>query len=279
MTPQSAGYNLTLSANNLTISYNDVGQGIVPIIFLHGFPFDKTMWQPQLEFLKSTNRVIALDLRGFGKSTDEKSPLSIDLFGDDLIAFMDVLNISKAIVCGLSMGGYVALNVLSRFSARFKALILCDTQCIADSPPVKEKRNKTIEQIRAEGTTLFNDGFIKSVFHENTLNNKKELVKQLHAVVFANSPQIITAGLTALANRNEACSALNEISVPTVIICGRQDIITPLEQSEYMLKNIAGSTLHIIENAGHVSNLEHPDEFNRLLADFLNFLQTLDDKK
>lgn len=266
---QQTGYNLTVSANNTLLSYDDIGKGHVPIIFLHGFPFDKSMWQCQVDFLKTTTRVIACDIRGFGKSTDEKTDLRIDLFTDDLIAFMDELKIETAVVCGLSMGGFIALNMVSRFPERIEALILCDTQCIADTAEVKANRYKTIDRINAEGVTLFNDGFIQNVFHLNSLNNKKELVKSLHTVVFANTPHIITAGLTALAERSETCSILEKIVVPTLIICGREDTVTPLEQSEILLKGIHGSTLHIIEKAGHVSNLEHPDEFNNLISSFL----------
>jgi 3-oxoadipate enol-lactonase len=269
MTTQLTGYNLTVSANNTILSYDDIGKGSVPIIFLHGFPFDKSMWQLQLDFLKTTTRVIACDIRGFGKSTDETSVLSIGLFADDLIAFMDELKIETAIICGLSMGGFIALNMITRFPDRIEALILCDTQCIADTIEIKEKRYKTIDQINAEGVTLFNDGFLKSVFHLDSLNNKKELVKKLHNVVFANSQHIITAGLTALAERTETCSFLGEVTAPTMIICGREDTVTPLEQSELLLKSIHGSTLHIVEKAGHVSNLEHPEEFNNLISSFL----------
>src|SRR5690606_2259848 len=122
--------------NNFNLSYDDVGEGELPVIFLHGFPFDKTMWREQIDFLKTSFRVIACDIRGFGSSKDEESRLSIDLFGEDLIAFMDKLAINKAIICGLSMGGFIALNVLNRFPDRFEAVILCDTQCIDDSPEV-----------------------------------------------------------------------------------------------------------------------------------------------
>jgi pimeloyl-ACP methyl ester carboxylesterase len=168
---ETKGYNLTIPVNNFHLSYHDVGEGSVPVIFLHGYPFDKTMWQGQLDFLKSSNRVIACDIRGFGKSTDEESSLSIDLFGEDLIAFMDKLNIEKAIVCGLSMGGYIALNVLKRFPDRFEALILCDTQCIADTAEVQKKRYKIIDEISVDGTTNFNEGFIKNVFHPKSGKN------------------------------------------------------------------------------------------------------------
>lgn len=267
------GYNLTIAVNNFNLSYNDIGEGRIPIIFLHGYPFDKTMWQLQLDFLKSSYRLIACDIRGFGKSSDEDSTLSIDLFGDDLIKFMNKLDINKAIVCGLSMGGFVALNALKRFPTRFEALILCDTQCIADTTEVSEKRYRSIDEINTNGVTNFNEGFIKKVFHKDSLTNKPELVEQLKRVVFSNSKHIISQGLVALANRSETCSSLSEVRIPTLIICGREDEVTPLEQSIFMNEHIKGSILKVIDNAGHVSNLEQPNEFNKHISEFLSALK------
>lgn len=263
------GYDLTVNVNNFDLSYDDVGEGLVPIVFLHGFPFDKTMWREQMDYLKATRRVIACDIRGFGKSTDEESHLSIDLFANDLILFIDKLELEKVIICGLSMGGFIALNAMIRFPSRFEALMLCDTQCIADSYEVKVKRYETIEEIKEYGVANFNEGFIKKVFHEDSITNKPELVEQLRTVVFSNSQHIICQGLLALAERSESCSFLDEITIPTLIICGREDVVTPLEESKYMNKNITGSVLHVINNAGHVSNLEEPAKFNKLLRDFL----------
>lgn len=255
--------------NNISLSYSYAGEGNVPVIFLHGFPFDKSMWKEQIESLKDSCCVIALDIRGFGKSKDEKTHLSIDLFAEDLVAFMDRRNIEKAIICGLSMGGFIALNAIARFPNRFEALILCDTQCIADTAKVKEKRIETIEQIKRNGADSFNEVFVKSVFHSNSLKNKTKLVESLRSVVFANSNRTITAGLTALAERSETCSFLSAINIPTLIICGRADEVTPLAQSEFMHEHIKNSILKIIDNAGHVSNLEQPNEFNTHLLEFL----------
>ncbi len=236
------------------------------------------MWQAQLDFLKSSYRLISLDIRGFGKSKDEHSTLSMDLFSEDLITFMDKLNLDTVIICGLSMGGFIALNALKRFPERFEALILCDTQCVADTIEIKQKRYKIIDEIGVNGVTEFNEGFIKSVFHKNSLSQKKALVETLGAVVFSNSPHIITMGLTALAERSETCSTLSEITIPTLIICGREDGVTPLAQSEFLHANINGSTFRVIDDAGHVSNLEQPDEFNKHLLDFLTRLNTVDVK-
>jgi pimeloyl-ACP methyl ester carboxylesterase len=236
------------------------------------------MWQRQLEFLESTYRSIACDIRGFGKSTDEKSPLSIDLFAHDLIEFMDKLSIDKAVVCGLSMGGYIALNAQKIFPDRFHALILCDTQCRADSPEAKEKRYKKMDEIERDGVDEFFGDFLKSVFHKDSIENKKDIVSQLKSVVFSNSKRIIIEGLEAIAERTETCSTLNEIAIPTLIICGREDGLTPIAQSEYMHSKIEGSQLRIIDNAGHVSNLEQPDQFNEHLLNFLTNIRGNDNQ-
>ncbi|MGE5944824.1 MAG: alpha/beta fold hydrolase [Flavobacteriales bacterium] len=272
METDTQGYNLTIPINDIQLSYNDIGTGSIPIIFIHGFPFDKTMWDSQLEFLKSTFRVIAFDIRGFGKSTDETSNLSMDLFVDDLIEFMDELNIEKAIICGLSMGGYIALNAIKKFPERFSGLILCDTQCIADTAEAKEKRYMAIEKIEADGVFDFNDGFIKKVFHKDSIENKKELVEDIRNVIFSNSEHVMKQGLVAIAERSETCSILDKINVPTLILCGREDEVTPLVQSEMMFASIKGSVLSVVDHAGHMSNLEQPDVFNKYLLDFLTNL-------
>lgn len=258
-----------LPVNDYKIAYDDVGEGNVPIIFLHGFPFDKTMWLGQLDFLKLSYRLIACDIRGFGLSADENTPLSIDLFGDDLIAFMDTLHLDKAIVCGLSIGGFIALNAHKRFPGRFEALILCNTKCTADSPEAKAKRYKDIDVIRAHGIIDFTEEFISHVFCKDSLADKKELVDQLKSVVLSNPPNMICKGLAAIAERPETCSTLNDINIPTLIISGREDEVTPLADSEFMHQHIKESLLHVIDHAGHVSNLEQPLEFNRHLSYFL----------
>ncbi|MFL9831530.1 alpha/beta hydrolase [Flavobacterium sp. ST-87] len=277
MKTENEGFDLTITVNNFNLSYNDVGEGSVPVIFIHGFPFDKSMWHGQMDFLKSAYRVISFDIRGFGNSIDTDSSLSIDLFAEDLIAFMDELNIEKAVVCGLSMGGYIALNAYQRFSERFEALILADTQCIADTPEVKEKRYEAINEIEVNGTANFNEGFIKKVFYEDSFRNKKEQVEELKKVVFSNPEHVVQRGLKAIAERSESCSVLTEINIPTLIICGKEDSVTPLAQSEAMKESISGATLKVIENAGHVSNLEQKDKFNQHILDFLKAIDVVGD--
>ena len=272
----SSGYNLTTIVNNVSLTYDDAGTGDVPLIFLHGYPFDRTMWKNQFEFFKSVTRVIAPDLRGFGASSDEETPLSIGLFTRDLIEFMDKLRIRKASLCGLSMGGYIALNAIKRFPDRFEALILCDTQCIADTAEAKEKRYASMETIKANGSHVFIKDFVKKIFHPDSFDTKKEVIRDLQQVMSAHSDQILIAGLKALAERTETCSALHTISAPTLILCGDSDQVTPVAQSEMMNNDIQGSVFRMIEDAGHVSNLEQPETFNTHILHFLRALNTIE---
>jgi 3-oxoadipate enol-lactonase len=263
----------TVDIDGATISFDDFGKGEIPIIFIHGFPFDKSSWQPQMTYLKKTHRVIAYDIGGFGASITNGEQESIDLFSNDLIKFMDALAIKKAIVCGLSMGGYILLNAVHRFSDRFEAIILSDTQCIADTEAAKEKRSKAIVQIEAEGLKEFADGFIKNVFCQNSLANKPALVETVKEVILKTSQRAVVGTLAALAQRVEMCFSLNGITVPTLIICGKEDIVTPPIQAEFMFGKILNSKLQIIDNAGHLANLEQPDEFNKLLVDFISSIE------
>jgi 3-oxoadipate enol-lactonase len=266
----TTGKDLNIKLNEVTICYDDLGKGEVPIIFIHGFPFNKSTWESQMEFLRKGHRVIAYDIRGYGKSTSGKEKSSIGVFADDLINFMDALKIKKAIVCGFSMGGYTLLNAVHHYPDRFKAIILSDTQCIVDAPELVKKRQQTIMEINSGKLNDFANSFIGNVFCAETLATKKDVVEELREIILATAPLSIIAGLTAMAERREMCSTVSKISIPTLIICGKQDTVTVPEQSEFFKKNIAGSKLHIINYAGHMTNLEQPDDFNKHLAEFIS---------
>lgn len=269
---QKEGNDIDINLDGITVCYDDIGTGIIPIIFIHGFPFDKSSWQPQIEFLKKTQRVIAYDIRGFGKSSAGGVKTSISLFADDLIKLMDALQINKVVACGLSMGGYILLNAVTHYPERFKAIILSDTQCIADSDEAKKKRYKTIDQIKAGGLNDFAEAFIKNIFCQESLNNNTGLIQKIKNIILSTLPETITGTLSALAQRPEMCSSLNEISMPALILCGKEDIITPLAQAESLHSSIPDSELYSIDKAGHMSNLEQPDRFNLHLAVFISGL-------
>jgi pimeloyl-ACP methyl ester carboxylesterase len=266
----TTGRDLNIKLNGLTVCYDDLGDGEIPIIFIHGFPFDKTTWHSQLEFFKKTHRVIAYDIRGFGKSTPGKEKASIALFADDLLSFMDALKIKKATVCGFSMGGYILLNAVDKDPERFKSIILSDTQCAADTVETIKKREQTIRDINAGKINDFTEAFVSNVFCAETQATKKDVVDDVRAIILSTAPLSIIAGLTAMAERKEMCSTLNKISIPTLIMCGKQDVVTALPQSEFLKNNIQGSKLHIIDFAGHMTNLEQPDDFNKHLAEFVS---------
>ena len=265
-----SGCDLVINVDGLKVCYDDFGNGKVPVIFIHGFPFDKSSWKPQMDFLKNTNRVIAYDIRGFGKSIADNETTSMSLFADDLIKFMDALQLDKAIVCGLSMGGYILMNAAIRYPNRFKAIILSDTQCIADSPKAKEKRYKIIDQIESNGINDFASDYIKNVFRKESIDNNQGLVEKMRNVILSTSQQTITGTLKALAKRHEMCPWLGKITVPSLILCGREDTLTPFIQSEFLFNKIPNSILLGIEKAGHLSNLEQPDEFNEHLKNFIS---------
>lgn len=258
-----------ITINGLNVAYQDNGTSPLPVIFLHGFPFNKSAWDPQFEAIASKYRMISYDLRGFGNSDAGQESFSMDLFADDLIHFMDALQIPTAIVCGLSMGGYIILNAIDRYSDRFKAIILCDTQCIADTPEGKEKRFKTIDSINANGLTEFTEGFLKNIFFAETFNRKPEVVDQIRNIMLSTKVSTVTNTLKALAERSETCSILNKINVPTLILCGKEDKITTPERAQFMHENIKNSELHIIEKAGHLSNMEEDGIFNERVLNFL----------
>lgn len=271
-TKQIAGSDLTVNINNIIISYDDRGNGKVPVIFIHGFPFDKKMWHPQMQFLSKSNRTIAYDIRGYGGSDAGKQNVSIGLFADDLINFMDALEISKAIVCGLSMGGYILMNAASIYPQRFEAIILSDTQCIPDSPEAKEARTKLISRIADGNIPEFTDSWINKIFTSESLEHKPDIVRQVRETILSTSKETLIGTLKALAERPDLCAHLSNISIPALIVCGEDDIVTPPVQSEYLFRHIANAKMQLIKGAGHLSNLEQPDEFNRRVFDFISGL-------
>jgi len=262
--------NINITANNITVSYTDQGPDNAPvIIFIHGFPFSKVMWNEQMESLNEKFRVIAYDVRGHGKSYSGTDDFSIELFVKDLIALMDALKIKKTTLCGLSMGGYIALNAIENHPKRFDALVLCDTQCLADSAEAKGKRMKAIEDIRKNGVEIFADESLKNFFAQESFITKKDVIAGVREMIVSTADKSIIKTLLALSRRTETCSMLAEIKVPVLILVGKEDKITPSESAYFMHEKINGSVLSVIEHAGHLSNLENPDQFNDQLMKFL----------
>lgn len=264
------GYNLHIKVNNINVHYNDDGPDGAPVIILiHGFPFNKSMWNVQMEALKDNYRVLAYDIRGHGDSGIGKADFSIELFVDDLISLMDALEIEKATLCGLSMGGYIALLALEKYPERFEALILSDTQCIADTPEAKEKRMQAIENIRENGVEIYAGLMIKNLFAAESFVTKPLIVAAVKEMILKTSQQSLSNTLYALSIHKETCSKLPEIGVPVLILVGKEDKITPPLAARLMHEKIQDSSLNIIDHAGHLANLESPHEFNFKVKKFM----------
>lgn len=259
-----------IQAADIRVTYMDEGNHAgTPLIFIHGFPFSKLMWENQIEVFKHHARVLAYDVRGFGNTDAGTIAYSLDQFGHDLFHFMDALNIEKAVVCGLSMGGYIALHAIEQHPERIVGVILADTQCSADSAEAKQKRMDTIASIQEKGLLEYTQDSLRKLFSELSIAKKKEEIAFIKHTIQRTRIETVCNTLKALADRAEKCSFLDFITMPVLIMVGQHDAITPPEASKKMHARIAGSILHVIDHAGHVSNLENAASFNLALLKFL----------
>lgn len=267
---RNTGINLQLNVNNLMVSYNDEGPESAPcVVFIHGFPFNKFMWTPQFESFKGAFRVITYDVRGHGSSDAGNEDFSIDLFVEDLLAFLDNLGLDKVALCGLSMGGYIALKAMEKYPGRFSALVLSDTQCIADTPEAKAKRMSTIEKIKKSGVKKYAEDSLPHFFAPATLKEKPAAIEAIKEMILETPESVLCKTLLALANREETCKLLSAIKVPTLILVGEEDKITPPTVARQMQGKIHNARLTILKNAGHLANLENVTQFNAQVEEFL----------
>ena len=261
-------------SGGVTLEYEVAGpRNSVPVVFIHGFPFSREMWKPQVEALKRDFYVITYDVRGHGGSGAGDGHFTIELFVDDLVALMDHLHLKTAAGVGLSMGGYILLRAAERHPERFRAIVLADTRSEADGNDGKIKRARQVADIVKSGTREFAEGFLKAVFHEKTLSEKPGIVDAIRAVIARTPPEAVAGTLIALAARTDSTPSLFRITAPSLILVGREDQVTPPSASQAMKEKIPGAEMHVIRDAGHLSNLENPEEFNAHLLKFLDKLK------
>jgi 3-oxoadipate enol-lactonase len=263
----------TVTTNGIKMNYVDTGGEGTPVLLVHGFPFNLKMWQPQIDALGDRWRLIAPDLKGAGESEgpDEPGRYTMDSYADELNGLLDELEIDKCVLAGLSMGGYIAFAFLRKYPERVVALVLADTRAEADPPEGVEKRTKQQEQIRGEGTAGIVDALTGALLSDTTKEKRPDVVQTLRDVM-DNPARSYLGELEAMKTRPDSSDGLTSISVPTLIIVGEDDAITPPEASRKMHEHIGGSKLVVLPEAGHVSNLEVPDAFNGALAEFLQGL-------
>ena len=254
----------------IDIAYDDVGTGL-PVVFIHGFPHNRTLWAPQLGGLLTRARCIAPDLRGFGDS-EVRGPYTMDDYADDVIAVLDALQIDRAVIAGLSMGGYVAFAIWRRHRERVRALILADTRAGADSDETRAKRREMIALARARGTGAVADAQIGGMVGRTTREKHPDIGDEVHRMLTMAPVEGVIGALEAMMNRPDSTPTLATIDVPTLIIVGDEDVLTPPKEARAMHDRIAGSRLEILAGAGHVSNVERPAAFNHVASEFLGVL-------
>lgn len=257
---------------DISISYllSDSGEeeAAATIVFIHGFPFNKNTWMPQLQDLPDQVRGIAYDVRGHGNSTTGHGYFSMDVFAKDLLAFIDWLDMGSVVVCGVSMGGYIALRAHELDPQKFKGLILCDTHSFDDTNEGKIKRFATIDSVLKNGKRTFAIGFAKNVLSEKTRSNKKEVSDLIKSSIRRNNERNICATLLALASRTDTTHTLTQIQVPVLLLRGEEDHIVSREQMKKMEELIPDVRYQEFSLCGHLPNLENETRFNGEIRNF-----------
>jgi pimeloyl-ACP methyl ester carboxylesterase len=227
------------------------------------------LWDAQAEARAASQRVIRFDARGFGLSDPGQGPLTMERIADDGALLLDHLGVAKAVVGGCSMGGYAALAFVRRHPQRLAGLVLQDTRAGADTEEAKSVRATLAAKVLAEGASAAVSAFLPKLLGETTWRERTALVDALQARILATSPQAIADALHGLAARPDSRPTLAAVRVPTLVLVGAEDVLTPPAESEAMAAAIPGAQLEVVARAGHLANLERPDAVNAALSAFL----------
>jgi pimeloyl-ACP methyl ester carboxylesterase len=252
------------------LAHDDVGAG-TPVVLLHGFPHTRHLWDAQRTALAARCRVITPDLRGFGDSASlgDGAPLTMARHADDVAALLDALGVDRAVVCGLSMGGYATLAFWHRHRERVRGLVLADTRAAADTDAVRERRAARIALARSEGALAVADAEVASELGATTRRTHPALVHRVRDMMATVPVATLVAAQEGMLARADATAWLGEIDVPTLLVVGDEDGITPVSELRAMQARIAGSELAVIEQAGHLSPVEQPERFDEAVTRFL----------
>ena len=261
---------IALLPGNLELAYEESGSG-PPLLFIHGWPHNRTLWSGQLSGLSTHARCIAPDLRGFGGST-VTGPYAMEQYAADLVALLDSLGVDRAIVCGLSMGGYVAMAMVRHHRDRVRALILASTRATADTPEGREKRVRLVEFVREHGVEALAARQLKAMVGATTFDSRPELLESLRRLMAAAPLEGVVGALQAMADRPDSTALLATLDIPTLVIGGREDTFTQPDELGQLAAGIPGARLELIATAGHVCAFERPAAFDHLVAEFLETL-------
>ncbi len=252
------------------IAFDDVGSGL-PVVFIHAFPLNRTMWDPQVSALVAECRCIPVDLRGFGDSA-AAGPYSMERYADDVMGVLDTLQIERAVIAGLSMGGYVAFEIWRRYSARVRALVLADTRAGADTAETVARRRELIDAATTQGSTAVANAQISGLMGKTTREKRHDIYDAIHRMMAQTPPEGIIGALEAMIARPDSTDTLATIDVPTLIVVGDEDVLTPPKEARAMQTAIVGSRLEVLPQAGHLSSVERPASFNTVVTEFLGSL-------
>ena len=261
---------MKIRINNADIAYDDHGIG-QPILFLHAFPLNRTMWQGQIAALLNEQRfrLISLDWRGFGESESNTPITTMDLLADDVAALMDALGTPQAILCGLSMGGYVALAFQRKYPQRVGGLILADTKPDADGEEARANREKVAQLAETEGTGAIADLQIPNLLSDYTRQHSLETEALVRRMIESATANGIAAAARGMAQRADSNDLLPQIAVPTLVVVGESDKLTPPTLAQEYAVKIPDAEFAQIPRAGHLSNLEQPEAFLDVIRNFL----------
>lgn len=266
----------TLRVREVDINYLDRGAGY-PVLFIHGHPFDHTMWHPQVSALtESGYRVIAPDLRGYGNTTVTPGVTHLDTFARDLRGLLEYLGLDMVGVVGLSMGGQIALELCRLFPDRVDALTLVATNPRAETEEGRISRKRLAEHLLSQGMHGYADEMLVGMMSADNVRDLPEVAQRVHAMMCATSPTGAAAALLGRAERPDHMPLLRRLSAPTLLLVGREDRFTPPDFTEAMHVWVPDSLVSIIDGAGHLPNLERPEQFNAVLLRFLERCRTRD---
>jgi pimeloyl-ACP methyl ester carboxylesterase len=253
--------------NSITLAYDDRGVGL-PLVFLHAFPLNRRMWTAQVEALTSQFRVVTIDLRGHGESDAPLWHHTLDQAAEDVRALLDQLSIQQAVFVGLSMGGYILFAFYRQYAARVKGLVLADTRAQADTAEGILSRFQMAQVSYTQGSGAIADLMVPKLLSPGTIQNKPEIVAKVRAMIESTQTSGIVCDLMAMAERQDSRAMLAQIACPTQVIVGELDRTTPLSDAKLMADTIPGARLAVVPGAAHLSNLEQPDGFTRIVRSF-----------
>lgn len=256
--------------DGITIGYDDEGTGDDVLVLVHGHPFDRTMWRPQVEHFSAAGwRVIAVDLRGYGESTVVPGITPLPTFAQDVVGLLDHLGVDRFVLGGLSMGGQIVMEGYRSFGERVRGLILADTFATADTPEQRAFRNGMAERLVREGMAGYADEVLAKMVAPHNVEALPDVAEHVSRMMRNAPVEGAAAALRGRSQRPDYTDLLGAITVPTLVVVGSEDEYTPVSDAEYMHERVPGSALVVVDGAAHMPNLERPEEFNKAVADLL----------